>query len=147
MDPKTILKTLKEASPFDLFLISFLLLPFVFEAWVGVLEKLEFGICAKYWSLGIVLAGYIVGVISMLVGSNRQKEREIARDQIVQYLTSKGYEMMSFERVRKNINQAYTDDFLEALPVYFPNLLRKAKLKGSKPGVARIIESENEDEA
>ena len=48
MDPKTILKTLKEASPFDLFLVSFLLLPFVFDAWVGVLEKLEFGIFAKY---------------------------------------------------------------------------------------------------
>ena len=63
MDPKTILRTIKEASPFDLFLISFVLLPFVFDAWVDVLEKLKFGLCAKYWSLGFVLAGYIVGVI------------------------------------------------------------------------------------
>lgn len=147
MDPKTILKTLKEVSPFDLFLISFLLLPFVFDAWLGVLEELEFGIDAKYWSLGIVLAGYIIGIIAMLVGSNRQKERETARDLIIQYLTSKDYEMMSFERVRKNINLAYRDDFLEMLPVYFPSQLRKAKLKGSKPGIAIIIESEHEDEA
>ena len=147
MDPKTILKTLKEASPFDLFLISFLLLPFVFDAWVSVLERLEFGLSAKFWSLGIVLTGYIFGVITMLVGTNRQREREIARDQILQYLTSKNFEMMSFERIRKNINQAYKDEFLEILPVYFPNQLRKAKLKGSKPGLARIIESESENEA
>ncbi len=147
MDPKTILTTLKEASPFDLFLISFLLLPFVFDAWVGVLGKLELGVDAKYGSLGVVLVGYVVGVIAMLVGSNRQKEREISRDQILQYLTSKDFEMMSFERVRANINQAYTDEFLEMLPVHFPNQLRKAKLKGSKPGLARIIESAHEDEA
>ena len=147
MDPKTILKTLKEASPFDLFLVSFLLLPFVFDAWVGVLEKLEFGICAKYWSLGIVLVGYIVGVVAMLVGSNRQREREMTRDQIIQYLTSKNFEFMSFERIRKNINQAYSDSFLETMPVHFPNQLRKAKLKGGKPGLARIIETDIENEA
>ncbi|MCK4639706.1 MAG: hypothetical protein KAU06_00075 [Candidatus Marinimicrobia bacterium] len=147
MDPKTILKTLKDASPLDLFLVSFLLLPFVFDAWVGVLEKLEFGICAKYWSLGIVLVGYIVGVVAMLVGSNRQREREIARDQVIQYLTANNYKMVSFERIRININQAYSDSILETLPVHFPNQLRKAILKGGTPGLARITESEIENEA
>lgn len=147
MDPKTILKTLKEASPFDLFLISFLLLPFVFDAWVGVLEKLQVSIGPKYWALGIVLVGYVIGVIAMLVGSTRHREREVARDQIIHYLTSRNFEMMSCERIRKNINQAYSDDFLGALPVHFPNHLRKAKLKGSKPGLARITESNVEDEA
>lgn len=146
MDPKTILNTLKETSPFDVFLISFLLLPFVFEAWVGVLEKLEFDISAKYWSLTIILVGYIIGVISMLHGTNKQKEREAARDQIIQYLTRKERKMMSFERIRSNINQAYTDAFLEKLPSCFPSLIGKAKLKGGKPGLARIIESESEED-
>jgi len=147
MDPKTILRTIKEASPFDLFLISFLLLPFVFDAWVDVLEKLKFGLCAKYWSLGFVLAGYIVGVILMLVGNSRKKSREIARDQIIHYLTANDFEMMSYGCVRQNINRAFSDDFLETLIISFPNDLRKARLRGAKPGIARIIESNVDDEA
>lgn len=147
MDPRSILKTLKEATLFDLFLISFLLLPFVFDAWLGVTEKLQFGVSTKCWTLGIVLAFYIVGVVVMLQGSTRCRRREIARDLIIQYLTSKNFEMMTYERVRKNINKAYTDDFLESLITHFPNELRKARLKGAKPGLARIIESETENEA
>ena len=147
MDPRSILKTLKEASPFDLFLVSFLVLPFVFDAWLGVIEKLQWSVSAKLSTLGIVLAFYIVGVVAMLQGSTRARRREVARDQVVQYLTSKNYEMMSYERVRKNINKAYSDEFLESLITHFPNDLRKAKLKGAKPGLARLIESETENEA
>ena len=147
MDPRSILKTLKEASPFDLFLVSFLVLPFVFDAWLGVTEKLQWSVSAKLSTLGIVLAFYIVGVVAMLQGSTRARRREVARDQVVQYLTSKNYEMMSYERVRININKAYSDEFLESLITHFPNDLRKAKLKGAKPGLARLIESETENEA
>lgn len=147
MDPKNILSVLKEASPFDLFLVSFFLLPFAFDAWLAVAEKLEFGVREKVCSLGIVLLAYIVGVVATLVGSSRARQREIARDQVIQYLTANDIEMMSFETVRKNINKAYTDKFLEGLVTHFPNDVRKAKLKGSKPGIARIIESENENEA
>ena len=146
MDPRTILKTLKEASPFDLFLISFVLLPFIFDAWIDVLNKLGFTNQATYISLAIVLVGYVIGIIAMLLGSTRERKRDIAKDQIIQYLTSKEYEMVSFERIRKNINKSYSDSFLETLPVAFANDIRKAKLKGSKAGLARIIESQSEDE-
>ena len=147
MDPKTILKTLKEASPFDLFLISFIALPFVFKGWMEVLDKLEFGLCGKYWSLVIILLSYTIGVVSMLIGTNRQKKREAAKDQIVAYLTRNKYEMMGLDIIRKNINSGYSDDFLRSLPIHFPNDIRSAKLKGGKPGLARMIESNVEDEA
>ena len=146
MDPKNILNTLKEASLFDLFLVSFLLLPFVFDAWLGVAEKLQLEVTAKYWSLGVVFLFYVVGVVAMLQGSSRARRREIARDQVIQYLTAKNFEMMSYERVRKNINKAYTDELLESLVTHFPNDLRKAKLKGGKSGLARIMESEIDNE-
>lgn len=146
MDPKTILKTLKETSPFDLFLISFLLLPFVCDAWLSVIDKLGLEQCARYYGLGIVVVAYFIGVIAVLLGSSRAKNREIARDQIIQYLTTKNYEMMSFERVRKNINRAYTNEFLESLVIHFPNKVRKARLKGSKLGIARIVESDIDEE-
>lgn len=147
MDPRTILQTLKEASPFDLFLVSFLMLPFVFDAWLDVTKKLEWGINAKSWTLGLVLLFYVIGIVTLLQGSSRARRREIARDQITQYLTAKGFEMMSYERVRMNINKSYSDDFLESLITHFPNDLRKARLKGGRPGLARLIESETENEA
>lgn len=147
MDPKSILNTLKEASPFDLFLISFLLLPFVFDAWLGVAEKLQFGMAGKLWSLGVVLVFYVIGIVVMLHGSSRARRREIARDQIIQYLTAKNFVMMSFERVRKGINKAYTDEFLDSLVMHFPNDLRRARLKGGKLGLARLVESDFENEA
>ena len=147
MDAKTILKVLKEASPFDIFLISFIALPFVFEAWLRILENLEFGLCAKYWSLGIVLIAYIIGIVIMLVGTDKQKKREIAKDQIINYLTRNSYEMMKLETIRENINRGYTDNFLNSLPLHFPNEIRRAKLKGEKLGLARIIEENNESHA
>ena len=147
MDEKTILKVLKEASPFDIFLISFIALPFVFEAWLRILEKLDFGLCAKYWSLCIVLVAYIIGIITMLVGSNKQKKREVAKDQIINYLTRNSYEMMKLETVREQINKGYTDELLNSLPLHFPNEIRRARLTGNVHGLARIIEENNEKQA
>ena len=43
MDPKSILDALRKASPIDVFLVSFFLLPFAFEAWNTVLDDVGFG--------------------------------------------------------------------------------------------------------
>lgn len=146
MDAKTILNTLKEASPFDIFLVSFLLLPFVADGWLDVIEKLKLGDMARYWGVGIIIVTYFLGVVVMLIGTQRSNRREAAKDLIIQYLTTKDFEMMSFERVRKNINSSYSNDFLESLPIHFPTDIRRAKLKGGKPGLARIIETAIDDE-
>jgi hypothetical protein len=60
---------------------------------------------------------------------------------------------MSFERIRKNINPGYSDEFLKRLPARFPDTLRFAKLRDeqgslSRPGLARITKREEpaEDE-
>ena len=129
-------------------MISFLLLPFVFDAWLDVLERIGFNAeVFQIASLVIILAAYSLGIIVALVGNSRQRSREVARDQIIEYLKRKNFEMVSFERIRKNINNVYSDDFLSALPIYFPDQLRRAKLKGNKTGLARIIEADVEDEA
>ena len=142
MDPNSILKSLKEASPFDIFLISFLLLPVVVDAWINIMmymtfeqRKIDFGIAA-------VILAYIIGIFLMYTGSSRTRNREIARDEIIQYLRSKDFEIMSFERVRKNINSSYSNEFLLSTIQHFPDNLRRAKLGGSKLGVGRIIEVE-----
>lgn len=45
------------------------------------------------------------------------------------------------------INSGYSYDFLISLPIHFPSEIRRAKLKGGRPGLARIIEANVEDEA
>jgi TIR domain len=58
---------------------------------------------------------------------------------ILAYLDQRGYQMMSFERVRQRIDPALTDIALEALVAANPKVLRRAVLKGGKPGLAKLI--------
>jgi glucan phosphoethanolaminetransferase (alkaline phosphatase superfamily) len=138
LDP--ILKFLKEASIFDIFLISFLLLPFVFASWVTIFEKLGYSPSSIVKLLIVISLVYILFIILMLIGMNKKKKREVIRDQILGYLQSKNFTMMSFERVRERINKTYSDTLLNSVIDYFPNELRRAKLKGGLSGIARIIE-------
>jgi hypothetical protein len=97
-------------------------------------------------SLAVVLT-LVLGVLTARVVL-QAKKMTVARDQILNYLESQGFTMMSFERIRKNVNESYSDQFLQKLPDYFPNQLRRARLKGNKLGLARIpqIIDENAEE-
>ena len=74
--------------------------------------------------------------------------RSRARDQILAYLRSNGYKMVSLEGIRKSINPRYTDKFLLSLPDYFPNTLRRARLRDihgelTIVGLARVAPHED----
>ena len=145
--PAQILKAVKEASPFDLFLISFLLLPFVFNAWLGVLEKLQATPCQKVWSLAAVLIFYVIGLLAMLAGSTRIRRRETARDLILTYIQENKVTWMSFDSVRAQINASYSDRFLSSVVAEYPQQLRFASIKAKDSelrfvGVGRVIEEE-----
>ena len=112
----------------DVFLISFVALPFVFEAWLRIGEEFQQRLRGKLWMLSAVLLFYIFGIVAMVWGNSKLRQREVARDQIIGYLTTKNFKMMSFERIRSNINRYYSDEFLGRLPVYFPEVLRRAAL-------------------
>jgi hypothetical protein len=85
-------------------------------------------------------------VAIMHLGTTKVMRREAARDVIIAYLISHDFEMISYERIRQNLNASYSDSFLESLVVSFPTTLRKARLKGGKIGIARILESSIDDE-
>ena len=142
-----IFNMIRKASSFELFLVSFLSLPFIFDAWLTVTEKLQLEVTIKYWFLGAVFLFYVFGVGLMYKGNSRDKRREIARDLIIQHLTKSKFERMSYEKIREKINKTYCDKFLDSLVTAFPNDLRKANIKGGKLGLARIPESESEEDA
>jgi hypothetical protein len=144
MDTKTIITSLKEASPFDIFLVSFLILPFVLDAWVSLLSELGVEGSSRDWSLVAVVVAYVLGVAAVFVGNSRVKKRKEACNLVLNYLQTKNFFMMSFERIRDNIDPKYTDELLNSLPLAFPNEIRKARLRGGKQGLARIIEEDDE---
>jgi hypothetical protein len=59
-------------------------------------------------------------------------------ESILSYLNSRGYQMISFEMVRRRIDENLTDEKLEALIKNNSKTFRRAKLKGGKPGMAKL---------
>lgn len=57
---------------------------------------------------------------------------------ILSYLNQRGYQAMSFERLRQRIDESLTDQKLNELIVNYPSVFRHAKLKTGKPGLAKL---------
>jgi hypothetical protein len=58
---------------------------------------------------------------------------------VLAYLDQRGYQMMSYERIRQRIGPHLTDDALDLLVRNNPKVLRHAALKGGKRGLAKLI--------
>ncbi len=58
---------------------------------------------------------------------------------ILGYLNERGYQMVSFERIRQRIDPALTDIELQDLIERHSNTFRPARLKGGKPGLAKLV--------
>lgn len=94
----------------------------------------------------------IVAVASVLVGGaivsfafRASRTMKVARDQIINYLKARNYELISFDRIRERIDASYSDRFLESLPGHFPNDLRKARLRGGRSGLGRIMVEDGDE--
>jgi hypothetical protein len=58
---------------------------------------------------------------------------------ILAYLDQRGYQMVSYERIRQRIGPELTDDALDSLIGANPKVFRHAVLKGGKRGLAKRI--------
>ena len=58
---------------------------------------------------------------------------------ILAYLNQRGYQMVSFDRLRRRIDSNLTDQQIEALIDKNPGLFRRATLKEGKPGLAKLV--------
>lgn len=97
---------------------------------------------------GATIVVVFVSVLIALKASQMRRKAEaerkrVARDLIISYLKEKDFTMVSYERIRKNIDPTYSDEFLASLPASFPSELRRATLRDErgvlgKPGLARI---------
>jgi TIR domain-containing protein len=58
---------------------------------------------------------------------------------ILAYLDQRGYQMASFERLRRRIDENLTDEQFNDLIAKNPTVFRRAVLKDGKPGIAKLI--------
>ena len=58
---------------------------------------------------------------------------------ILAYLNQRGYQMASFERLRRRIDESMTDRDFNELIVNNPTVFRHAMLKDNKPGLAKVV--------
>jgi hypothetical protein len=67
--------------------------------------------------------------------SAQDEELERMARHILNYLAANGFRMVSFERVRENINAAYSDEKLAELIERSPDRFRRVKVQGGRPGI------------
>ena len=60
-------------------------------------------------------------------------------DAILTYLNQRGYQMVSYDRIRTRIDPQLTDAMLDALVDSNKNVFRHAVLKDNKPGLAKRV--------
>lgn len=58
---------------------------------------------------------------------------------ILAYLNQRGYQMASFERLRKRIDENLTNERLQEIVDQNQTIFRHATLKGGKPGLAKLV--------
>jgi hypothetical protein len=78
-----------------------------------------------------------------MAGSMRTEQKARAQldrmaTHIENFLNAKGFKMVSFERIRKNINEDYTDEMLRRLIDERPERFRRVIMKGGRRGIGRV---------
>lgn len=89
---------------------------------------------AMTMALFLIFIALLLTSLALILSVRQSK----AKTQILNYLKDKGFKMASFERIRSNIDARYTDPFLKTLVERYPHELRRARLKGGRPGLARL---------
>lgn len=72
----SILRLLKRASIFQIFVLSFVLLPYVFQAWLKIFQDLGYEVRTIEKSLGAVCLLYVLFLALMLFDANRKRRRD-----------------------------------------------------------------------
>lgn len=65
-------------------------------------------------------------------------EMERIAAHVENYFNAKNYKMVSFERLRSNVNEEYTDEVLRRLIDQRPDKFRRVILRGNRPGIGRV---------
>ncbi len=144
MSLEEVIRIIRDEGALGIILVALFGLPILAVQWISLFEALAIPPAVGLGLLILIVVPLILWLLSKRKVSARNT---VARDKILAYLDSRSFRMMSFERVRQNLDTRYSNEFLEALIDEFPETFRKAKLKGNKIGLARLNQEEEADPA
>jgi len=145
---RSIVDMIRDARSKELIIISLFLLPILLGAWSIFLNSLDF--LKQYGGLKciiilILFILYVGGLIYMKKADTEEDKLKRARYHVETRLKKRGGNRASFDAIRDEVNEKYTDQFLNKLIDKNPEIFGKCKIKkGNKEGITLVtIESEN----
>jgi len=144
---RSMVDMIRDAGNKELAIVSLFLLPLLLGAWSVFLNSLGFLEQHDGWKLLVIcflLASYIVGLIYMKMADTQEDKLKRARYHVETRLKKRGGNRASFDAIRNEVNETYSDEFLRKLIDVNPEVFGTCTIKkGNKPGITLVtVESE-----
>jgi len=145
---RSMVDMIRDADHKELVIVSLFLLPLLLGAWSILLNSLNFLDQHNGWKMLIIcllLVLYVGGLIYMKRKDTQKEKLKRARYHVETRLKKRGGHRASFEAIRNEVNETYSDDFLNKLIELNPEIFGKCTIKtGHKQGIT-LVEVESED--
>jgi len=141
-DIKILFQIIKDASHVHIMIISFLVLPFVLDAWVSLFQKIPGLKGHELISLIIVFIAFGILLVFAIPKDKHNKKLENIKDLTINYMIANNFTSVGFDVIREKFNGKIAEqEFIEIINTY-PDLLRLATIKidsnNTKPGFGMI---------
>lgn len=141
---KSIVEIIRDAETKELVIISLFLLPILLGAWSVLMNNLAFlnqygGL--KLLILCLLLLLYVGGLVYMKFTDTLDDKLGRARFHVETRLKKRGGHRASFDAIRDEVDETYTDEFLKKLIDINPEIFGRCKIKrsdGNRPGITLV---------
>ena len=145
---RSMVDMIRDADKKELIIVSLFLLPLLLGAWSVFLNSLDFFDQHDGWKcmiICILLILYVGGIIYMKKADTEENKLKRARYHVETRLKKRGGHRASFDAIRNEVNETYSDDFLKKLIDVNPEIFGTCTIKkGNKPGITLVtVESED----
>ena len=145
---RSMVDMIRDADKKELIIVSLFLIPLLLGAWSVFLNSLGFLDQHDGWKcmiICILLILYVGGIIYMKKADTEEDKLKRARYHVETRLKKRGGHRASFDAIRNEVNEIYSDDFLKKLIDLNPEIFGTCTIKkGKKPGITLVtVESED----
>ena len=145
---RSMVDMIRDADNNELVIVSLFLLPLLLGAWSIFFNSLNFLDQYDGWKMLIIcllLALYVGGLIYMKIKDTQNEKLKRARYHVETRLKKRGGHRASFEAIRNEVNETYSDVFLNKLIELNPEIFGKCTIKKDHKQGITLVEVELED--
>ena len=110
-DYKGIIQAISDATPSNLVLVSFLVLPVILDYWIKLLSSIftPFDTSSKILSLVVLVIIYALCIIWLAVENSNRKALEMKKDQILSRMLTNNWSKIGYDSAKKAVSLDITD--------------------------------------